>query len=84
MLKRRLSYVLKKWKVEIRNVEPTLFGVEPLPANAIRLNEKQYAIRKKDNRDKGQRQFCGCILSKDIGEYNTCPHLCEYCYANAS
>ena len=70
--------------VEIRNVEPTLFGMEPLPDNAIRLNETQYAIRKKDNRDKGQRQFCGCILSKDIGEYNTCPHLCEYCYANAS
>lgn len=38
----------------------------------------------KNNKDKGQRQYCGCTISKDIGQYDTCPHLCEYCYANAS
>ena len=63
---------------------PNLFGEsEPLPADAIILPNNTYATRG-DNRDKGQRQFCGCIVSKDIGEYNTCPHLCEYCYANGS
>lgn len=61
-----------------------LFGnAEPLPSDAIILPNGTYATHG-DNRDKGQRQFCGCIMSKDIGEYNTCPHLCEYCYANTS
>ncbi len=30
---------------------------------------------------KGNREECGCFESRDIGEYDTCPHGCVYCYA---
>lgn len=30
---------------------------------------------------KGNRPGCACHESRDIGEYDTCPHGCAYCYA---
>ena len=33
------------------------------------------------SRIKGMRTGCGCYESKDIGDYDTCPHGCIYCYA---
>ena len=71
-------------KVKIMDMPaPSLFGEVELPKGAILLPENHYFISA-HKKDSGQRPLCGCMAAKDIGEYNTCPHLCEYCYANAS
>lgn len=71
-------------KIKIEDVPaPTLFGEPELPEGAILLPQDHYFISK-HKKDQGQRPFCECMASKDIGEYNTCPHLCEYCYANTT
>jgi hypothetical protein len=59
-----------------------LLGVKVIAPDIF--NPDQHIEKTKNNRDTGQRVFCGCIVSKDIGEYNTCPHQCEYCYANTN
>jgi DNA repair photolyase len=51
--------------------DPSLFPVD-IPCKQVNL------------KDKGQRKICGCVISKDIGMYNTCPHHCVYCYANTA
>ena len=56
-------------------------GVDIKPADLFSDGE---IIKTKKLKDKGQREDCGCIIAKDIGAYNTCPHECNYCYANAS
>lgn len=71
-------------KVDIKQREISLFDDIEIPEDALMITENLYAIKRKNNKDKGQRLFCGCMISKDIGEYNTCPHKCEYCYANTS
>lgn len=47
--------------------------------DAIRLSK--IAGRDIKAKIKGRRSDCGCYQCTDIGEYDTCPHGCVYCYA---
>ena len=51
----------------------------------MRISDYEKAIGKRliAPKTKGARAACACYLSCDIGAYNTCRHLCRYCYANA-
>jgi len=66
-----------------QDLQPSLFSDVTLPEDAILLPDNHYFFSS-HKKDSGQRFFCGCMAAKDIGEYDTCPHCCEYCYANTS
>ena len=37
-----------------------------------------------DAKRKNLREGCNCLMGNDVGAYNSCMHLCKYCYANAN
>ena len=51
----------------------------------MKISDYEKAIGKRINapKRKGARTECACYLSCDIGAYDTCRHLCRYCYANS-
>ena len=57
------------------------YGLDITGCMSKMVLEKALKEKLKDNKDK-KRENCNCFLGKDIGSYNSCPHLCKYCYAN--
>ncbi len=72
-------------------VKPCAEGDELAPYGAdcrgcMTVETYEKAIHAKLNvpKNQGARKECACYIAADIGAYNTCGHLCRYCYANAS
>lgn len=49
-----------------------------------KLIEEILGCRLMVEKDKNQRQECGCFESVEVGTYDTCRNGCKYCYANFS
>ena len=47
-----------------------------------KLIEKILGCKLIGEKDKNQREECGCFESVEVGAYNTCLNGCKYCYAN--
>jgi len=64
--------------------QPDLVGFGVEQANCIdahliaKLTGKNFELKPSPT-----RKSCGCYYSLDIGAYDSCPHLCWYCYANS-
>lgn len=59
-------------------------GIQPSQCIDDRRISAIMGTRISVEKDKNQREACGCVKSIDIGSYNTCYHDCLYCYANFS
>lgn len=57
-------------------------GVDCSGCMTIPVFEKALHRRLHAPKVKPARAECACYLGSDIGAYNTCAHLCRYCYAN--
>lgn len=67
---------------EGRELEP--YGVDCNGCMTIETFEKALHNSLQVPKRKGGRRECACLLTCDIGAYNTCGHFCRYCYANYS
>ncbi len=60
------------------------YGIDVSGCQTKEVLEKAIGIRLNVPERRNQRRgICDCLLGNDIGAYNSCAHLCKYCYANA-
>ena len=49
-----------------------------------RYIKNTFGLEVTNRKDPSQRRACGCVVSKDIGMYDSCLFGCVYCYATIS
>lgn len=60
------------------------FGIRPGKCIDDEIIERIFGLEVSHTKDPGQRNACGCVVSKDVGMYDSCLFGCQYCYATTS
>lgn len=58
------------------------YGVDISGCMSQEIVEKAIGYSLNAPKNNSKRESCNCLMGNDIGMYNTCMHLCKYCYAN--
>jgi hypothetical protein len=67
---------------ETRDLEP--YGIRRGKCVDDGYIQNVFGVEVTHRKDPSQRKACRCVVSKDIGMYDTCLYGCLYCYATVS
>lgn len=60
------------------------FGIRPGKCVDDEAIAEAFGLEILRKKDPAQRAACGCVVSRDIGMYESCLYGCQYCYATKS
>ena len=60
------------------------FGIRPGKCIDEGIIARACGVTISPRKDPAQREHCGCVVSRDIGMYDSCVYGCRYCYATSS
>ena len=84
----RLAELAREHGMEIvscaEEVDLRPFGILPGKCVDDRVIAEAFGVEVPSTKDPAQRKACGCVVSRDVGMYESCLFGCQYCYATKS
>ncbi len=83
---KNIAIIAKKYNITIQtcatNIDYSNIGILNSGCITSDILSKANDIKYKNIKHYGNRPGCNCMETRNIGDYDTCPNGCKYCYAN--